>query len=42
MRYVFLAFAGIALAAVWLNTSSHGNKLRRHMMEHPAEPSLKD
>ncbi len=42
MRYVFLAFAGIALSAVWLNNSSHGNKLRRTMMEHPAEPSLKD
>lgn len=38
MRYVLLAFAGIALGAIWLNTSDHGQQLRRQMMAHPEEP----
>ena len=38
MRYVFLAFAGLALGAIWLNSSVQGHKLKHQMMDHPAEP----
>ena len=38
MRYVLLAFAGIALGAIWLNTSDNGQQLQRKLMAHPEEP----
>lgn len=38
MRYVLLAFAGLALGLIWLNTSGHGQQVHRKLMAHPDEP----
>ena len=35
MRYVFMAVAALAAMLVWLDQSSDGRQLRRHMMDHP-------
>jgi hypothetical protein len=37
MRYVFYAAAAVAIAALWLNTSTQGSRLKRQMSDHPAE-----
>lgn len=37
MRYVFYAVAAVAIAALWLNTSTQGSRLKRKMSDHPAE-----
>ena len=37
MRYVLYAAAAVAITALWLNTSHHGSRLKRHMADHPAE-----
>ena len=37
MRYVLYVAVAVAFAAVWLNSSHHGNRLKRQMSEHPAE-----
>ena len=39
MRYVLLAFAGLAIAIALANNSSKGRQLKRQLMEHPVEPS---
>lgn len=39
MRYVFLAFVGLAVAFAVANNSSKGRALKRQLMEHPAEPA---
>lgn len=36
MRHVYLALAGLALAAAWINTSHAGREIKRHMLA-PAE-----
>jgi len=37
MRYVLYAAIAVAAASIWLNSSQHGNRLKRQMTEHPAE-----
>lgn len=37
MRYVLYTAAAVAIAALWLNASSQGSRLKRHMSDHPAE-----
>ncbi len=37
MRYVLLAFAGVALGAIWLNTTVHGRHLQQKLMDRPEE-----
>jgi len=37
MRYVFYAAAAVAIAALWLNTSPQGSRLKRQMSDHPTE-----
>ena len=37
MRYVLYAAAAVAVAALWLNTSPQGSRLKRQLNEHPAE-----
>jgi hypothetical protein len=39
MRYVFLAFVGLAVAFALTNHSSKGRAIKRQLMEHPAEPA---
>jgi len=39
MRYVLYAAIAVAAASVWLNSSHNGNRLKRQMTEHPAEPA---
>ncbi|WP_292974374.1 hypothetical protein [Novosphingobium sp.] len=39
MRYVFLAFAGLAIAIALANYSPKGRALKRQLMEHRAEPA---
>ena len=38
MRYVLLAFVGVALGAIWLNSSVSGHHLQQKLMAHPQEP----
>ncbi|MFM5918656.1 MAG: hypothetical protein ACKOOL_14135 [Novosphingobium sp.] len=37
MRYVLYAAAAVAVAALWLNSSNQGARLKRHMNNHPSE-----
>jgi hypothetical protein len=37
MRYVLYAAAAVAIAALWLNTSTQGSRLKRQMSNHPSE-----
>ncbi len=37
MRYVLYAAAAVAIAALWLNTSHQGSRLKRQLSDHPAE-----
>lgn len=39
MRYVFIAFVGLAVAFAWANNSTKGRQIKRHLLEHPAEPA---
>ena len=39
MRYVFLAFVGLAVAFAVANNSTKGRQIKRQLMEHPAEPA---
>lgn len=39
MRYVFMVVAALAAVLVWLDHSSEGRQIRRHIMHHPDEPA---
>ena len=39
MRYVFLAFAGLAVAIALANNSAKGRQIKRQLMERPVEPA---
>ena len=42
MRYVFIAVAALAAVLVWLDQSSDGRQVRRHMMDHRGAPAGPD
>ena len=39
MRYVLYAAMALVAVSVWLNTSHNGNRIKRQLTEHPAEPA---
>ena len=39
MRYLIYTAAVLVGVALWFNTSHQGNRIKRQMSEHPADPS---